>query len=77
MNYGNYTQQGRLLKYLEIHKTITPMQAWQTLGIYRLSDVVFKLRKKGYEIETRRKNVKNKFGEKCRVAEYLYEVDHG
>lgn len=77
MYYGNYKQTKRLLKYLEIHGTITPIIAWNTLGIYRLSDVVYKLRKKGYTIATRRKNVKNRFGEKCRVAEYVYEVDNG
>lgn len=72
MYYGNYNQQERLLKYLEIHGKITPMVAWNTLGIYRLSDVVLKLRKKGYPIITERVKVKNRFGEKCRVAEYHY-----
>lgn len=73
--YSEYTQQGRLILYLERHGKIDPLQAWKELGIYRLSDTVYQLRKKGYDIGTRRKNVRNKFGEKCKVAEYFYADD--
>ena len=31
------TQAERLLAYLQQHGSITPMQAWQELGIYRLA----------------------------------------
>ena len=70
--WTDYTQQGRLIKYLEIYGHITPLEAWQKLGIYRLADTVYQLRKLGYDIVTTRKVVKNKFGEKCRIAEYTY-----
>jgi hypothetical protein len=66
-------QTDRLAEHLSIHQTITPMDAWNKLGIYRLSDTVFKLRKKGLKIETNLINVKNQFGEKCRIAEYRLE----
>jgi hypothetical protein len=66
-------QTDRLTEHLLIHQTITPMDAWNKLGIYRLSDTVFKLRKKGLKIETTLINVNNQFGEKCRVAQYRLE----
>ncbi len=69
------TQKIRLAKYLENHKKINPLEAWQLLGIYRLSDVVFKLRKEGWNIKTNDTVVQNQFGENCVVAEYLLDHD--
>ncbi len=64
-------QEQRLLDYLKTNFKVSPMDAWIELGIYRLSDVVFKLRNKGYEIETERKSVMNRFDEPCNFAEYV------
>lgn len=64
-------QEKRLLDYLKANKKISPMEAWIDLGIYRLSDVVFKLRKQGLSIETERKSVMNRFDEPCNFAEYV------
>ena len=64
------TQQERLLKHFKKSKTIDPLRAWTQLGIYRLADCVFQLRKKGVAIETSPKKIKNKFEETCVVAEY-------
>jgi hypothetical protein len=66
-------QELRLLEYLENNKSINPIMSWQALGIYRLSDVVFKLRNRGYDIETKRKTVINKWQEKTSFAEYKLE----
>jgi|TARA_R110000744_G_C19079167_1_gene531084 hypothetical protein len=63
-------QEERLLDYLKVNEKISPMEAWTELGIYRLSDVVFKLRNKDFEIETERKSVMNRFDEPCNFAEY-------
>ena len=63
-------QEKRLLDYLKVNDKISPMEAWTELGIYRLSDVVFKLRNKDFEIETERKSVMNRFDEPCNFAEY-------
>jgi hypothetical protein len=63
----------RLLDYLEHNYAITPLEALSILGIYRLSDTVFQLRKDGKNIVTHLVNVTNKFGEVCRVAEYRLE----
>jgi len=66
-------QELRLLEYLENNRSINPIMSWQALGIYRLSDVVFKLRNRGYDIETKRKTVMNKWQEKTSFAEYKLE----
>ena len=70
------TQDQRLLDYLKDNKHIDPLQAWQELGIYRLSACVFRLRQEGWEIETEFKNVLNRFDEKCHVANYKMELDN-
>lgn len=73
--YGSseMNQQLRLKHHLLIYGTINPLQAWEKLGIYRLSDTVYKLRKQGWHIETKDLEVKNQFGEKCVVAEYVLQ----
>ena len=68
------TQKERLENHLLLNKRINPLEAWKLLGIYRLSAVIFDLRKEGYKIETTRKAVQNQFGEECIVAEYVLEV---
>ena len=68
------TQEKRTLKYFQTHKKgLTALDFLTKLGIYRASDVVYKLRKDGHDIRTDYVNVKNRFGEICRVAYYTYE----
>ena len=58
--------------------SITPKEAWITYGIYRLSDVIFKLRKRGMNIKTYMCDGENQFGHPCRYARYvLEEKDNG
>ena len=68
------TQVERLLDYLKVNKVINPLTAWTELGIYRLSAVIFLLRKAGYEIETNLVEVRNKFNEPVMFAEYKLEL---
>jgi hypothetical protein len=68
------TQQERLEKHLKEYRSINPLQAWSVLGIYRLSAVVYDLRRKGLHIETATTKVANKFGEKCNVAKYILKA---
>lgn len=68
------TQEARALRYFQTHKRgLTPLDFWAKLGIYRASDVVYKLRKKGHDINTEYINVKNQYDETCRVAYYTLE----
>ena len=66
-------QEKRLVEYLKSFSTINPLQAWSELGIYRLSAVVNRLRNKGYDINTSRKSVLNKYQEPCSFAVYELE----
>lgn len=70
-NMKDMTQKDRVLTYMRRYHKIDPVKAWSKCGVYRLSDVILKLRRKGYDIETQEKIVKNQFGEKCKVAEYI------
>ncbi|MBR4406031.1 MAG: helix-turn-helix domain-containing protein [Bacteroidaceae bacterium] len=60
----------KILKHLQRYHKITALKAWNSYGVYRLADVIYKLRQKGYDIETNMVYVKNKFGDKVQVAEY-------
>ena len=64
------TQTERLEAYLNERGTITPIEAWQLLGIYRLSARICDLRYQGMTIQTEPCEVENRYGEKCRVARY-------
>ena len=67
------TQKLRLLRYFVKHDSITPLESWRILGIYRLSDVVFQLRKHGHPIETELIKVTNQFDEEIGpIARYHY-----
>ena len=69
------TQSARLLASLLVGQRINPLAGWRNLGIYRLSDTAFQLRSLGWPVVTGKLDVKNRFGEPCRVAEYRLEQD--
>jgi hypothetical protein len=69
------TQCDRVLEYLENHKGITPMDAWNYLGVYRLGARIWDLKnKRGINITKYMVDVPNRYGETCKVAEYRLEV---
>ena len=66
------SQRERILKHLLDFGSITPKVANDRYGITRLADVVYKLKKEGYKIDTNLTRVKNRYGEVCYVARYVY-----
>lgn len=64
-------QKRRLLEYLQKHGTIEPLEAWTRLSIYRLSDVIMRLRE-DYDIRTEMVHFTNKYGEKGSFGRYVY-----
>ena len=66
-------QKTRVLKHLQQTGEINPLIAWIDLGVYRLSDVIYKLRADGYEIKTVKTTSYNKFNEKVKFATYVLE----
>ena len=46
------SQKDKVLRYLQQGKSITPIDALKLYGCFRLADVVFRLKKDGYDIQT-------------------------
>lgn len=46
------SQKDAILEYLLRGHTITPIEALNQFGCFRLADVIFRLKKDGYDIET-------------------------
>ena len=65
------TQKTDVLHYMQTRtRGITSMQAFEKFGVTRLSDIIFKLRKEGYEIETEQVTTKNRYGHTTTFARY-------
>ena len=64
------TQTERVIEYMKQHGNITQFEALGELGILRLASRISDLRGEGYDISVKRISVKNRFGEKCNVAQY-------
>ncbi len=73
------TQPARLLAAFLLGQQVHPLAGWRSLGIYRLSDTVFRLRdpKHGlcWPIITGELKVKNRINEDCCVALYYLSPD--
>lgn len=68
-------QNKRVIAYMEKHGGITQAEAWIHCGVMRLASRISDLRKLGYSFVTDWVEVKNQFGEKCRVKRYRIEKD--
>lgn len=69
------TQEERVLEYMQRFGYITTLDAFNDLGITRLSAKIFNLRKAGYEIPDETIKVKNRFGEEVHVKKYMLAED--
>lgn len=65
------TQKEMILTHLQTDKSITPLQSLTEYGVYRLSDVIFKLRET-YNIKTEQKSTLNRFNKVVKYAKYIY-----
>lgn len=66
MNQGE-----RILDYLCKHESITPMQAFDELGITKLSTRIGELIREGWPIEKEYEKGKNRFGEQVCYMKYF------
>jgi len=64
------TQCERILNYLERGHSVTPLQSWRELGVYRLSARIHDLRNAGHDILSETVTVTNAYGESCKVSRY-------
>jgi len=64
------TQAERVLVFMQRHGWITQDDADRRLGIRRLAARIHDLRNQGYDIEAGQLEVRNRYGETCRIARY-------
>ena len=63
-------QQAAVLDYIQKHGSITSMQAFEYLGVTRLSAVVYNLKEKGYNIISEPEQVKTRYGATATISRY-------
>ena len=59
-----------VLQWLQSGSSISSMEAIENFGATRLSAIIFKLRAKGYNIETVMVDGRDRFGNQTRFARY-------
>ena len=59
-----------VLGWLKTYTSISSLEAFENLGVTRLSAIIFNLRKRGYVIETVTVETVDRFGNKVRFARY-------
>lgn len=64
------TQRELILQYLQDFESITPMEAYNDLGITKLATRVSEMRRDGIEIDGETIAVKNRYGKTCYVKRY-------
>lgn len=65
----------RIMEYLESGKRLDRKIAYIDLGIMNITARICELRAEGIPILTEMKTVKNRWNEKCRVADWYLEND--
>jgi len=68
---GKQTQTEEVLAHLIKNGSITSLEAFKRFGCTRLSAMIYKYRARGYEIETRSKVEKNRYGNTTTYAVYI------
>ena len=68
-------QQDRILTYLQTGKVLTRLNSWSELGVLEAPARISELRAKGILIETQMVAVKNRYGEKTRIAHWTLPMD--
>lgn len=69
------TQHERIIEYMRLFGSITPMDAFTDLGITKLSTRIGELMQDGYDIQKEKVTAKNRFGEKCHFMRYTLKED--
>lgn len=68
------TQRQLVLSHLRRFGSIEPLTALREYGCYRLGDVIFRLRREGYDIATERVGAKSRItGRPVQFAKYILQ----
>ena len=73
----NPTQADQILAWLKSGKTLTPTEALNEFGCFRLGARIYDLKAQGHEISTTMKKVFTRSGGKACVAEYSMSRQEG
>ena len=65
------TQLDAVLQYLKKGKSIDQEEAYSEIGTQRLADIIYKLRKIGYNIKNIKCSGKNRFGNSVSFVKYF------
>lgn len=65
------TQKDRILKYLHDFGSISPVEAFEELGVMRLAARIAEIRESGNLVFTVNESKKNRYGEYCTYARYF------
>ena len=65
------SQKDRVLQYLKQGKVLTRLNAWDELGVIETPARIHELRSEGYDIQSTRKQVLNRYGETVNIAEWF------
>lgn len=63
-------QKERVLDYIEKFGSISSMEAFNDLGVTRLSAVIFTLKEDGHEFDSKPEKGRNRFGERTHFTRY-------
>ncbi len=64
------SQQKRILDYLKQGNELTRLNCWEQLGILEAPARISELRAEGHNIHTEMITVRNRYGEKVRIAKW-------
>lgn len=71
MKKEKVTKLQKVLEHLQQNGTITSIEAIELYGATRLSDIIFNLRKRGYNIETKMLDTIDRYGNPCHYGKYF------
>lgn len=69
------SQYDKVLQWLKKYGTITQLEAFEKFACFRLSAIIYLLRKEGYDIETIDTKGKNRYGDTVYFATYKLKKD--
>ena len=67
------TQEDKVFNHLVSYKSITQLEAYKKFGIFGLSKIISRLRKKGFKIKTVKKQGLNRYGDNVFFSLYVYK----
>ena len=67
------SQAQQILDYMQEFGSITQLDAFRDLGCMRLASRISDLRRRGYAIDAKLENVKNRYGQTVQIARYRLE----